>query len=138
MKIDVNIHINSWRNRKNDIIDPILIQLKNNHERMIVDTDDSIFISFEYPLTQELDMMFTGKKPWRLEDLIDSVCEGYVKIYDEEDETRTLPAQSPLDSILVNRPKTDGKHGIWGHDLNDLYIEGMHKEDGIWHLDIGS
>jgi hypothetical protein len=138
MKLDLNIHINSWLHRNDDVIDPILIQLKGNSERMIVDTSEYIFISFEYPLSQGLDLPFNGKKPWRLCDLIDAICQGYVKIYDEEDETRTLPAQSPLDSVLVNRPKTDGKHGIWGHDLNDLYIEGVHKEEGIWHLDIGS
>jgi hypothetical protein len=138
MAIDVNIHINSWLRRNEDVIDPDLIQLKGNSEKMIVDTSDSIFISFNYPLSKGVDLEFIGKKPWRLCDLIDSICKGYLKIYDEEDETRTLPAQSPLDSILVNRPKTDGKHGIWGHDLNDLFIEGMYKEDGIWHLDIGS
>jgi hypothetical protein len=141
MKLDLNIHINSWLALRNeDIIpDPIMIQLKNNHQKMIVDTSESIFISFEYPLSRGVDLEFrNAKRPWRLEDLLDCVAEGYVKIYDEEDATRTLPAQAPLDSILVNRPRTDGKYGIWGHILNDLYIEGIYKEEGIWHLQMGS
>jgi hypothetical protein len=138
MKIDLNIHINSWLKRNNEWIDPILIQLKDNSEMMIVDTNETIKIKFEYPLSQPVVLEFYGKGPWRLQYLIDAVAKGYVEIYDEEDETRTLPAQAPMDSILVNRPQTDGKHGIWGHILNDLYIESMHKEDGIWHLDIGS
>jgi hypothetical protein len=139
MKINLNIHIMSWMCREDDVIDPDLIQLKNNHEQMIVDISERISIRFDYPLSHSVLLQFDGKKPWRLADLINAICAGYVKIYDEEDETRTLPASAPLDSILVNRPKTDGKHGIWGHILNDLYIESVYKgSDGVWLLDIGS
>jgi hypothetical protein len=142
MKLDLNIHVNSWLSMRNEAIipDQIMIQFKNNHQKMIVDTSEKIRIKFEYPLSHSVVLEFgNAKRPWRLEDLLDCVAEGYVKIYDEEDETRTLPAQAPLDSILVNRPQTDGKYGIWGHILNDLYIEGMYKDlNGIWRLDIGS
>jgi hypothetical protein len=139
MKLDLNIHINSWLQRNNRWIDEDLIQLKGNIEEMIVATTNRISIRFDYPLTHSVILQFNGKTPWRLSDLLDSIAEGYVKIYDEEDETRTLPAQAPLDSILVNRPKTDGKHGIWGHILNDLFIEGVCKgSDDVWTLEIGS
>jgi hypothetical protein len=139
MKINLDIHINSWINRNEDEIDPDLIQLKGHSEQMIIDTSNRISIRFDYPLSHPVLRQFDGKKPWRLCDLIDSIAQGYVKIYDEEDETRTLPASAPLDSILVNRPKTDGKHGIWGHILNDLFIESVSKgSDGVWLLDIGS
>ena len=141
MKIEVNIHVNSWLSMRNEAIipDPIMIQLKNNHQKMIVDVSEKISIKFEYPLSHSVVLEFNNaKRPWRLEDLLDCVAEGYVKNYDEEDETRTLPATT-MGEGLINRPQTDGKHGIWGHILNDLYIEGMQKDlDGVWNLNMGS
>ena len=137
MNIDVNIHINSWLKKDKEFIDPILIQLKDNSEMMIVDMAETIRIQFDYPLSQPVVLEFFGKGPWRLQYLIDAVVKGYLEIYDEEDETRTLPAID-MGAMLVNRPQTNGKHGIWGHILNDLYIEKMYKEDDVWHLHMGS
>jgi hypothetical protein len=41
---------------------------------------------------------------------------------------------------LVNRHETNGKYGIWGHDLSDLCLEGIYynKATGTVTLDIGS
>jgi hypothetical protein len=116
--------------------DSDLIDLMGNDEKMIVDISKKISVRFDYPLSRPVWMEFTGKNPWRLSDLIDAIGEGYEKIYDEEDETRTKDTISR--GTLVNRPETDGKHGIWGHVLNDLYIERAYSRNGKWYLYIGS
>jgi hypothetical protein len=56
--------------------------------------------------------------------------EDYTKIYTEEDATAPVPAQDSQKLAggltLMNRTRTKGKHGIWGHVLNDLWFEGIH------------
>lgn len=135
--IAVNIHINSWIRKQNgETVDPILVKMLDHSEQEIVDVSDKIRIHFDYPLTHEVTFTFEGKKPWRLSDILDKIAEGYCKIYDEEDETRTV--DTVIRGTLLNRPTTNGKYGIWGHILNDLYVEGLYKKSGIWYMDTGS
>lgn len=39
---------------------------------------------------------------------------------------------------LLNRHATNGKYGIWGHDIGDLVIEGITYRNGTLYLSIGS
>lgn len=49
------------------------------------------------------------------------ISEKYHQIYDEEEvgaTTKTIPVNKRDNGI--NRNKTNGKYGIWGHDITDL------------------
>ncbi|MGN6495488.1 MAG: hypothetical protein ACTHLE_26100, partial [Agriterribacter sp.] len=73
--------------------------------------------------------------------LILAISEQYQKIYKEEEATaitRTTPADQRKE--LLNRNETDGKYGIWGHDLSDLSlseIEVYQHPNGVIYLRLG-
>ncbi len=40
---------------------------------------------------------------------------------------------------MLNRKRSNGKYGIWGHDIDDLYLEGATEvKPGEFELAIGS
>ena len=70
-------------------------------------------------------------------DLFRCIYEGYKKIYDEEEAEVGDPGTYDR---LYNRRKSEGKYDIWGHYLNDLYVEGIlyNLEEKSIDLQIGS
>ena len=77
-------------------------------------------------------------------DLARSISNTYKAVYAEEERTTQIKVV-PLDQRtgLINRNKTNGKYGIWGHDLGDLVlhtVEVTKRADGILvaHLGIDS
>lgn len=73
--------------------------------------------------------------------LILAISEQYQEIYKEEEATattKTTPAGQRKE--LLNRNETDGKYGIWGHDLSDLSlseIEVYQHPSGAIYLRLG-
>ncbi len=99
-----------------------------------VSSAESLMIKFSYPLARPTTMEFRSPGGFTVGKLVECVREGYRKIYAEEGE----PVRDP-DAMLMNRPTTDGPHGIWGHDIGDLVIEGIRETSpGLVELDIGS
>lgn len=70
-----------------------------------------------------------------LYELIDEIRRVYIEIYDEEEKTTSTYQES---ATLLNRGRTNGVHGIWGHDIRDLWIEGIEIGDNEVKLWIGS
>lgn len=69
-------------------------------------------------------------------ELVMLIDETYREIYRLEANSQSS-ATPPIQERgnLLNRPQSDGKFGIYGHDLNDLGIEGLdvHQVNGhIW------
>ena len=75
---------------------------------------------------------------------IEAFCEGYIEIYKLEEESSKKEAMSLKDENpnchLINRNRTDGCFGIWGHHIGDLVLEGVNFYSGGKHitLSIGS
>ena len=65
------------------------------------------------------------------------VALDYKTVYDEEaSTTQTTPALLPG---MLNRNTTDGKWGIWGHELGDLIVHTLvESEDGAWQVQCDS
>ena len=67
-----------------------------------------------------------------------SIGREYRRIYVEEEATatqKTLPMEQR--GGVINRNRTDGKYGIWAHDLEDLdlvSIEVHQAPEGTLHL----
>lgn len=59
-----------------------------------------------------------------VEDVVDQICNKYREIYEEEEKSSIMEVRSENTPIL-NRGRTDGKWGIWGHGIGDLVIEGI-------------
>ena len=77
----------------------------------------------EYPLHNPVEVEEVQENGWSLGSICMSIANQYRKIYNEEDETTEVPAGDMLDIGLLNRNQTNGRHGIWGHVIEDLCIE---------------
>lgn len=92
--------------------------LRNPDE--IVITDEKIIIDFDYPLSVVVGFKYYNKGGFSRMDLWRCICEGYKKIYDEEELDVGDPGTVPN---MLNRARSFGRYGIWGHDIDDLSIE---------------
>lgn len=104
----------------------------------IVTKDNTIRIMFDYPLSNPVALEFkspTGKGFTRME-FFKSVFDGYTKIYKTEEKDDKDPGNVPG---MFNRARSEGRYGIWGHVITDLYLEGIiDKGCGNFTLAIGS
>ena len=101
--------------------------LSSPREQVIPTAQATLIIN--YPVTYEKRVLLraaNGKAFTRVE-LVRKIAKAYQDVYVEEANTATLPietmqARTNGKSMLINRAPTDGKYGIWGHDLNDLLL----------------
>jgi len=125
------IQVVSLTNVKNDLkmmlnVDEIVIN--NNRNKCMT-------LVFDYPLEKEFvfDLPFPSEAGFTRGQLVTAIADKYKQIYKEEEETSTLPVESISDrcervgytgpgSGYINRAQTNGKYGIWGHDLGDLAL----------------
>lgn len=113
------------------------VREKISNPDKIVILEDKISINFRYPLSVQVAFEFENKGGFTRMDLFRCIYEGYKKIYDEEKAEVGDPGTYDR---LYNRRKSEGKYGIWGHYLDDLWVEGIlynPKEKSI-DLQIGS
>lgn len=54
---------------------------------------------------------------------MDRVMDAYEEVY--ETERQTSAVEEGLIPGMYNRVRTNGKYGIWGHELGDLLLVGM-------------
>lgn len=102
----------------------------------VVITETKINIKFEYPLTNPVTLSFVNPGGFTRFDFFRCVYEGYLNIYKEEESADEDPGMVPG---MLNRARSDGPHGIWGHVIEDLFLEGVEdKGDGNFELFIGS
>lgn len=102
-----------------------------------MDERDEITVMIDYPLDKPYKMTIR-RKPITVESFARAVADAYKAIYCEEARTSQIP-EDRLSAMSLNRNKTNGKYGIWGHGMGDLYLEGaVRQDDGTWRLLIGS
>ncbi len=99
--------------------------------------DTKISISFTYPLSVEVMVECEKEGGFSRMDLFKLIYENYKMFYEEEN---TEVGDPGIYGKLYNRKKSEGKYGIWGHYLEELYIESLSydAENKILHMDIGS
>lgn len=92
----------------------------------VVIKENTINILFDYPLNKPVSFEFNNPNGFTRKDLILLISKKYHEIYDEEEKyakTKTIPREKR--SGIINRNETDGKYGVWGHDLSDLDLSGI-------------
>lgn len=143
--LDCCIHLSSWLHPEVQdgdlamlfpfVVGAGIIDLMG-HEPNEVLSETSIEVRFDYPLDKPV--VFTCNGPVTLKTFIDFVAHSYERIYREEKESATIEEGRSAPGLL-NRNRTDGKYKIWGHVLDDLFLEGAEcGEDDVWDLYIGS
>jgi hypothetical protein len=76
-------------------------------------------VKIDYPLTNPDYLEIENERTFG--GILWEIAKRYKEIYAGEDKTAT-EIKSPHPQ-LVNRGKSNGNYGIWGHDLGDLYFE---------------
>lgn len=103
---------------------PEINQLINADE--IIVPQKNINIIIDYPLNNPANLDLSSNNGFSRKDLILAISKKYNEIYAEEEKTaktKTIPMDKRTG--LINRNETDGKYGIWGHDLSDLDLSGI-------------
>lgn len=91
---------------------------------------------FLFPLRPATSTLYKGCVS--VGEIIDRIYELYHEIYNEENSTTTVtPGNIPG---MLNRNTTNGKYGIWGHDLSDLVLTSVefNAKDNIISLCVDS
>jgi len=95
----------------------------------------------DYPLKKPFKKIIKGPKT--LQQMVDIIVLEYRNIYEIERKTSTLKEESIKSrtkgkSPVINRAETNGKYGIWGHDLGDLDLHSIYIGGGKIHLGVDS
>lgn len=110
------ISIENSEKEVSQLINPTEIVVKQNKINLIID----------YPLNKPTTISLSNPKGFTRKDLALEISKQYHKIYTEEEataKTKTIPVEQRTG--LINRNETDGKYGIWGHDIGDLVLSGI-------------
>lgn len=77
---------------------------------------------YSYPLSTEARFSHELTPEMTGEDILVLARHDYETIYIEEDEAVSHPGLIPG---MLNRARSAGPYGIWGHNFSDLYFEGV-------------
>jgi hypothetical protein len=102
----------------------------------VVCTDKEITIVFDYPLESAVEFHFKSDKGFTRLDFYKLIRATYERIYDAEDAACGQTGNQPG---LLNRARSNGPYGIWGHVIGDLCIEKVIRmSNGKYELSMGS
>lgn len=103
----------------------------------VVIKDEKITMVITYPLSVEFRVILEKKGGFTRLDVFKNIYEAYKQIYDEEEKEVGDPGTY---ENLYNRKRSEGKHGIWGHYLEELVIESViyDPKEKILDMFIGS
>ncbi len=112
----------------------------------VVYAGTELTLVLDYPLRGEFSFPVNASSPngFTRAELARKVAALYRKVYEEEEKTSKIAVIPPEQRQgVANRNETNGKYGIWGHDLGDLdlhTIEISRGADGtvLAHLGIDS
>ena len=112
----------------NDIVDTRVVEhVKENIDDVLIDArqiiieQPKITIEFDYPLSHHVLLEFESPGGFSRRKLLECIYNGYKKIYDEEASTGKIGDHTGIPEH--NRAESNGIHGIWGHEIDNLFIE---------------
>lgn len=86
-----------------------------------------ITLIIDYPLNKPAEFLLkSSEKGFTKKQLAIEISKKYHEIYKAEEhsaKTKTIPVEKR--EGLINRNETDGKYGIWGHDIGDLDLSSV-------------
>jgi hypothetical protein len=96
-----------------------------NRDEIII-PNKQIKIVIDYPLTNQYEFIIKSDNGFTRGQLLSEIGKHYYSLYEEEEKTATTKT-IPLDkrTTMYNRNETNGKYGIWGHDIADLDLSGI-------------
>lgn len=91
----------------------------------------AVTIVLDYPLTFPHYFAITADKGFTRAQLLKAISDEYHRIYREEESTATTKTVPLEQRKVYNRNETNGKYGIWGHDIGDLGLDDIYVLKGI-------
>jgi hypothetical protein len=92
----------------------------------VVIPETKVTVIIDYPLSTSYEFELISKKGFTRKQLINEISNHYHQLYDEEEKTATVKTVPLKDRKIYNRNQTNGKYGIWGHDIGDLVLDEIH------------
>lgn len=92
----------------------------------IVIPETKLTVIIDYPLSTSYKFGIISKGGFTRTQLINEISKHYYHLYDEEERTATIKTVPQKDRKIYNRNQTNGKYGIWGHDIGDLVLDEIH------------
>jgi hypothetical protein len=92
----------------------------------IVIRETKVVLLIDYPLSEPYTTEILSSNGFSRKHLVNEISRNYYKVYAIEESTatvKTLPVAQR--KTTYNRNRTNGKYGIWGHDIGDLALTGM-------------
>lgn len=127
------VHVASWLAGDEELKTPDRVVQPLPAERSAM----TVRVWYDYPLRNAHFRETTVDQDLTEKMLTDLVCADYAKIYAEE--RASMTGEESRVPGMLNRAPSDGKHGVWGHVLTDLFLETADLgEDGTWTLGVGS
>lgn len=85
-----------------------------------------IKVVIDYPVTDLYEFTLKSSNGFTRAQLFTEISKHYHLMYEEEEKTATIKT-IPIDqrTELYNRNQTNGKYGLWGHDIADMDIAGV-------------
>lgn len=108
-------------------IDSPQIDLKNliGKDKIVI-PEPKLTIIIDYPLTVPYKFELTSKNGFTRTHLINEISKHYYQLYEEEEKTATIKTIPIENRKIFNRNQTNGRYGIWGHDIGDLVLDEIH------------
>jgi hypothetical protein len=110
----------------------------------VVIPQNKVTVIIDYPLTNEYRFTLVSDTGFSRKCLVKEITKVYYKLYRKEKNTaKTKAIPKGKREGTYNRNETDGKYGIWGHDIEDLALANIlvyQSRDGeiILSLDMDS
>lgn len=100
----------------------------------IVIDNGNVTLIIDYPLNNpvEVKIKSDNSNGFTRKELAQKISTEYNRIYKEEEESAKTKT-TPIDERqgLINRNQTDGKYGIWGHDIDDLDLSAIILREAV-------
>lgn len=131
-KIRFDVKTNNLNDYEDGKIPWIRIDSPQNDIKNLIGKDEivipqtSLTIIIDYPLSTNYKFGLVSTGGFTRAQLITEISTHYYQIYEEEERTATVKTVPLNDRKIYNRNRTNGKYGIWGHDIGDLVLDEIH------------
>ena len=94
---------------------------KINYKDIVLPPNQQFVLKIDYPLTESAIFKFNSSpKGTTRHQLSEKIRKCYKKVYEDED--KSVGHKTSNIKGMFNRDFSDGKYGIWGHDIGDLVL----------------